>query len=68
MGNKITDWDKFVEFAKSHGDKTLTQMAVLWEGDISARTISRALQKIGFTRKKKRMPTVSGMKSNAPLS
>lgn len=28
-------------------------MAELWDGDISERTISRALKKIGFTRKKK---------------
>jgi hypothetical protein len=27
-------------------------MAELWPGDISARTSSRALDKIGFTRKK----------------
>jgi hypothetical protein len=30
-------------------------MAQLWEGEISERTISRALQKVGLTRKKKRM-------------
>jgi hypothetical protein len=30
-------------------------MAALWPEDISARTISRALKKIGFTRKKKLM-------------
>ena len=28
-------------------------MASLWSGEISARTISRALKKIGFSRKKK---------------
>ena len=28
-------------------------MASLWDGQISDRTISRALKKIGFTRKKK---------------
>lgn len=50
--HKITDWQKFREFAKAHGDKTQEQMAHLWEGEISDRTISRALRKIGFTRKK----------------
>jgi transposase len=50
--HKITDWEKFREFAKAHGDKTQEQMAQLWEGEISDRTISRALHKIGFTRKK----------------
>jgi transposase len=50
--HKIKDWEKFREFAKAHGDKTQEQMAQLWEGEISDRTISRALRKIGFTRKK----------------
>jgi transposase len=50
--SKITDWDKFAEFAKQHGDKTQTQMAELWEKPVSARTISRALHKLGLSRKK----------------
>ena len=50
---KITDWDKFRAFANEHGDKTQVEMAQLWEGDISDRTISRALAYVGFTRKKK---------------
>jgi transposase len=54
-GHKITDWEKFREFAKTHGDKTQVEMASLWEGEISDRTISRALKKIGFTRKKRLM-------------
>jgi transposase len=49
---KITDCEKFRAFAKEHGDKTQVEMAQLWEGEISDRTISRALQKIGFSRKK----------------
>ncbi len=57
---KITNWEKFREFAVVHGDKTQVEMARLWEEEISAtpdgtlreRTISRALKKIGFTRKK----------------
>jgi len=48
-----TDWDKFREVAKVHGDHTQAEMAQFWEGDISARTISRALQKVGLTRKKR---------------
>jgi transposase len=64
-GHKITDWEKFREFAKTHGDKTQVEMASLWEGEISDRTISRALKKIGFTRKKRLMATANGMKSNA---
>ncbi|HEY9626916.1 MAG TPA: IS630 family transposase [Coleofasciculaceae cyanobacterium] len=50
--SKISDWDKFREFVKEHGDKTQSEMAVLWEGEISQRTISRALAKIGHSRKK----------------
>ena len=50
--DKITDWDKFTQFAKLHGEKTQLEMAELWSGKISARTISRALSKIGLSRKK----------------
>jgi transposase len=60
--HKITDWDKFREFANIHGDKTQEQMAELWDGDISSRTLSRALKKIEFTRKKRPMATKNGMK------
>ena len=63
-GHKITDWKKFREFAQVHGDKTQVEMAKLWEGQISDRTISRALKKIGFTRKKRPMVTVNEMKLN----
>jgi len=52
-GHKITDWDKFRENALTNGDKTQVEIALLWDGEISSRTISRALKKIGFTRKKK---------------
>jgi transposase len=51
--HKITDWEKFRLFASVHGDQTQEQMAELWDDQISPRTISRALHKIGFTRKKK---------------
>ncbi len=54
-GHKITDWEKFAAFVEVNGDKTQVEMAQLWEGEISERTISRALKKIGFTRKKKLM-------------
>lgn len=67
-GHKITDWEKFREFASSHGEKTQVEMAQLWDGEISDRTISRALKKIGFTRKKRLMATASGMKPSAKLS
>ena len=38
-------------------------MAELWPEEISDRTISRALKKIGFTRKKKLMVMEKEMKS-----
>ena len=66
-GHKITDWAKFREFAL-HGDKTQVEMASLWPEEISERTISRALKKIGFTRKKRLMATVNAMRSNDRLS
>jgi hypothetical protein len=39
-------------------------MAKLWAEEISDRTISRALKKIGFTRKKKLMVIKKEMKLN----
>ena len=62
---RITDWPKFRTFAEEHGDKTQAEMAQLW-GNISDRTISRALKQIGFTRKKKPMAIVRAMKPSEP--
>lgn len=63
--HKITDWTKFRDFARAHGDKTQEQMAELWEGDISSRTISRALRHIGLTRKKRLTATWNGTQRQA---
>jgi hypothetical protein len=52
-GHKITDWEKFIRFVEVKVDKTQVEMAKLGTGEISDRTISRALKIIGFTRKKK---------------
>ena len=49
--HKITDWSAFRVFARANADKTQKEMAELWPEQISDRTISRALKKIGFTRK-----------------
>lgn len=62
-GHKITDWEKFRAFAQTHGEKTQAEIAALWDSEISARSISRELQKIGFTRKKRPMATVSVTKT-----
>ena len=63
-GHKITDWEKFKEFIKVNGEKTQVEMAKLWAEDISSRTISRGLEKIGFTRKKKLTDIKKGMKKS----
>jgi transposase len=60
---KISNWEKFREFVKEHEDKTQAEMAELW-GNISQRSISRALKQIGFTRKKKLMVIGSEMKKS----
>ncbi len=52
--HKITDWEKFRAFVAANADKTQTQLAELWQDELSERTISRALKRIGFTRKKTR--------------
>ena len=62
--SKITDWSQFAQFAQQHGGKTQKQMAQLWGTPISDRTISRALQKLGLSRKKRRMATANGMSTN----
>ncbi|OKH34627.1 transposase [Nostoc calcicola FACHB-389] len=64
QNKKISDWDKFRTFVKEHRDKTQSEMAQLWEGEISQRTISRALIKIGHSRKKKHTDIVNEMKPN----
>jgi transposase len=51
----IRNWDEFRAFAQRYGDKTQSEMAQLWQGDISERTMSRALARIGWTRKKRVM-------------
>jgi len=51
-GHKITNWEKFKEFVEVNGDKTQVEMASLWSGEISARTISRALKRLGLVAKK----------------
>ena len=51
--HKITDWDRFGEFAHKHGGKTQAQMAKLWGDNVSQQNISDALCKIGVSRKKR---------------
>ena len=58
---RITDWDGFRAFAEQHRDKTQAEMAECWPGQMSQRTISRALSVINWTRKKRPTATVSAM-------
>ncbi len=51
-GAKITNVEKFKEFARKHGSQTQNEMAEAWPEKISDRTIGKALKQIGFTRKK----------------
>lgn len=64
-GHKITDWDKFREFVSEHHDKTQAQMAELWGNDLTQQNISDALQKIGWTRKKRPMAIENETKPSA---
>lgn len=66
--HKITDWDAFRAFAAEHGDKTQAEMAQLWSDEISEDTIGRALNRIGFTRKKRPMPIANAMLKNGKRS
>lgn len=59
--HRIVDWERFRAFVKVHGDKTQAELAELWHDPVSARTISRALAKIGFTRKKRPMAIMNAM-------
>ncbi len=49
---KIPDLEQFRKFAQINGSKTQKEMADEWPDKVSDRTISKALKKIGYTRKK----------------
>lgn len=59
--HRIVDWTRFQRLVEQNGDKTQAELAALWGESVSARTISRALKKIGFTRKKRPMAIANGM-------
>lgn len=62
--HRINDWKEFRAFAQHYGDKTQAEMAQLWQGEMSERTMSRALAAIGWTRKKRLMAIENEMKTN----
>ncbi len=51
-GHKITDWQRFKEFAHKHGGETQSEMASLWGEGVTQQNISNALKKLGLSRKK----------------
>ncbi len=63
--SKVTVDAKFEAFAAAHAHSTLQQMADHWEGEVSQMTMSRSTRKLGWTRKKRPMPTRSVTKKSA---
>ena len=66
--HKITDWERFREFAQQQGGKTQAQMAKLWGDNVTQQNISDALKKIGLSRKKRHMVIESEMNSSIPTA
>ena len=66
--HKITDWQRFREFAQQHGGKTQGQMALLWGDNVSQQNISDALGKLGLSRKKRLTDIKNGTSSSVRLS
>ncbi len=62
--HKITDWDRFRVFVQQHGGKTQSQMAKLWGDNVTQQDISRALKKLGLSRKKRLTATGNAMKGS----
>jgi len=61
---KIKNLEEFRQFACLNGGKTQQQMAERWPEKISRITIGKALNRIGFTRKKKLTGTEKEMKKS----
>ena len=66
--HRITDWEAFRAFVHEHGEKTQAEMAQAWPGEMSEDAIRRGLRKIGFTRKKRLMPTANVTNKSAKSS
>lgn len=66
--SKITDMAKFESFAKAYAYCTLRQMQAKWEDEVSEMCLSRALKRLGWTRKKSRPTTANATKQNAQPS
>ena len=57
----IADTPELRAFLKAHEGKTLGQLATAWEAEqgqrVSVKTVHKTLQRLGYTRKKKRTVT-----------
>lgn len=65
---KIKDLEQFRAFATEHGHLTQKGMAAQWHEPISDHAISKALRRIGFTRKKRVTAIKNEMKRNGKPS
>lgn len=65
---KIADLEQFRAFAREHGHRTQKGMAEQWQEPISDHAISKALRRIGFTRKKRATAIKSATKRNGKPS
>lgn len=66
--SKITDMEKFEAFAKANAHCTLKQMQAMWEDEVSEMCLSRALKRLGWTRKKNKTATANVTSKNAKPS
>jgi len=66
--HKIKDWDQFKSFAEKHKQYTAPQMIISWEKftgvKVSENVMQRALNKIGYTSKKKHLAMLKLMKKS----
>ena len=65
---KIEDMAKFEAFARAHAHSTLKQMQAHWEEEVSLMCLSRALTRLGWTRKKNTTRTANATKRNVKPS
>jgi transposase len=65
---KIADMEKFEAFATAHAHSTLSRMRNQWEEDVSLMCLSRALKRLGWTRKKNKPTTANATKKSGKRS
>jgi transposase len=63
--SKITDMVHFEAFARANAHSTLLAMKERWEDEVSLMCLSRALKRLGWTRKKNKHITANATQKNA---